>query len=115
MILIAQQGIRVLGTPIGHPDFVAAEWRVTKEHEVRPSVNDSCVRGCFWSTASARACNVYRLSVLLPSRLRRCSKHIPIVSDGSDSAVFGVLKLQLIGQVGQIASRSTPDNPTLQQ
>ena len=55
MIPIAQQGIKVLGTPIGHPDFVPAQLEAVRRNtrccsiEFLPSVTSS-VRGCFCST-----------------------------------------------------------------
>ena len=67
----AQQGIKVLGTPIGHQDFVAAQLElVRREHDVLlsriPSIND--VQSAWLllvHCASARAC--YYLRALRPS------------------------------------------------
>ena len=66
-----EQGIKVLGTPIGHQDFVAAQLEsVRREHEVLlnriPSIND--VQSAWLllvHCASARAC--YYLRALRPS------------------------------------------------
>ena len=83
MIPTAQQGVKVLGTPIGHPDFVAAQLEaVRREHKVLldriPSVSDV---QCAWlflvHCASARAC--YYLRTLNPSMvggLWQCSRNI---------------------------------------
>ena len=71
MIPIAQQGIKVLGTPIRHPDFVAAQLEaVRREHEVLlnriPSFSDlQCAWLLLVHCASARAC--YFLRTLRPS------------------------------------------------
>ena len=64
----AEQGIKVLGTPIGHQDFVAAQLEsVRREHEVLlrriPSINDvQSVWLLLVHCASARAC--YNLRAL---------------------------------------------------
>ena len=83
MIPTAQQGVKVLGTPIGHPDFVAAQLEaVRREHKVLldriPSVSDV---QCAWlflvHCASARAC--YYLRTFNPSMvggLWQCSRNI---------------------------------------
>ena len=78
MVPTAQQGIKVLGTPIGHPDFVAAQLEaVRREHEVLldriPSVSDL---HCAWlllvHCASARACHYLR--TLRPSTVEEFAR-----------------------------------------
>ena len=77
MIPTGQQGIKVLGTKIGNPDFVAAQEAVRREHEVLhdriPSVSDlQCAWLLLVHCASARACHYLR--TLRPSMVEEFAR-----------------------------------------
>ena len=138
MIPTAQQGIKVLGTQIGHPDFVAAQLEaVRREHEVLldriSSVSDlQCAWLLLVHCASARACCYLRTlrpsvveefvamltehpSVGPPPMLRRCRRHTHTPSVSRRAWTLQCLAFQSCSSSGELGRLPpTPDIPTLQ-
>ena len=100
-----KQGIKVLGTPLGHPDFVRDQLRqVTDEHQMLlrriPAVRDV---QCSWllllHCASARAC--YHLRAVRPSAAAE-------FADRHDQDLWQCLSTVLQNDLSQCLTRSVP-------